>query len=101
MHNPVPRLLCPFCSREYKSDVALLAHAESNKSRCGIKSHPGWRHFVDQITGGLIDVAGRDSAGNYNYVVSPEAMALYGPAQTKVGALDKGVPENGYVVDEW
>ncbi|PFH61392.1 hypothetical protein XA68_17504 [Ophiocordyceps unilateralis] len=47
---------CPYCHRRFPTLTAIVAHAEQSSSRCHIRESDNYDAFMDQLTGGVIDV---------------------------------------------
>ncbi|TEA18231.1 hypothetical protein C8034_v011431 [Colletotrichum sidae] len=71
------KLQCPSCLRWFKDASALVAHAESQSTRCSIRHSENFRIFMDQLTGGVADVTGKNPDSTPKYEVSNEALIKY------------------------
>jgi hypothetical protein len=79
-HNST-RYQCPGCFRWFFSISALTNHAESSIVRCGIRNSVNFRHFLDQLTAGIVDVDGCHPIDLTNrYVVPRKAIDDFAPA---------------------
>ncbi|RCI11628.1 hypothetical protein L249_7655 [Ophiocordyceps polyrhachis-furcata BCC 54312] len=47
---------CPYCNRRFPTMTAIVAHAEQSSARCHIRESDNYEAFMDQLTGGVIDV---------------------------------------------
>jgi hypothetical protein len=55
-----------------------MAHCESESRRCWIRNTDSYRPFLDQLTGGIADLAGQYGDKTNKYVVTREAIKKYG-----------------------
>ncbi|GES60038.1 C2H2 finger domain protein [Aspergillus terreus] len=77
---------CPGCQRIFKSTSALVAHLETGSSRCDMSGGNYFGQLMDELTGGVIQVAGYNADGTVKY----EAGELELQETTTVGVdLDK------------
>ncbi|KAL4889522.1 hypothetical protein BDV59DRAFT_210311 [Aspergillus ambiguus] len=75
------RVQCPGCHRIFKSTAALVAHLETGSARCDMSSGDYYAQLMDELTGGLVQVAGYHEDGTVKY----EAGQLELPNTTTVG----------------
>ncbi|KAK5993942.1 hypothetical protein PT974_07380 [Cladobotryum mycophilum] len=69
---------CPHCFKEFKSLTAITQHAESNGNRCRIRDTENYNAYLDQLTGGIIDVQpSRHADGTVAYRTSDKAKELF------------------------
>ncbi|RDA87565.1 hypothetical protein CP532_3955 [Ophiocordyceps camponoti-leonardi (nom. inval.)] len=47
---------CPYCNRRFPTMTAIVSHAEQSSARCHIRESDNYEAFMDQLTGGVIDV---------------------------------------------
>lgn len=52
---------CPSCFRAFKTLTAITAHVESNGVFCKIRDSANFPVYIDQLTGGMVDM------GNQRY----------------------------------
>ncbi|KAF6819148.1 DNA polymerase subunit alpha B [Colletotrichum sojae] len=77
------KLQCPGCLRWFKDASSLTAHSESETNRCSIRHSDNYRVYLDQLTGGMADVVGKNDDKTIKYDVSTEAIIKFGPQQAK------------------
>ena len=77
------KVQCPGCSKWFDSMTAITQHAESQGVRCAIRKTNGFRQFMDQLTAGLVDTAGRNEDGTVKYTVPDEAREVFGGGRGK------------------
>ncbi|RAL14874.1 putative C2H2 finger domain protein [Aspergillus homomorphus CBS 101889] len=58
---------CPYCFRNFKRSADLVSHIESGSNRCSMSSGALHSQVVDQLTGGVVRVAGRLPDGTIKY----------------------------------
>lgn len=63
--------------------AAITAHVESQGVRCKIRETSGFRQFVDQLTGGIVDTKEKHGDGTEKYAVSDEARVRFATSQGK------------------
>ncbi|KAK0383778.1 hypothetical protein NLU13_9689 [Sarocladium strictum] len=80
-HNNV-RYTCPECHKELHSLQGMTAHAEDLASRCGISHTDKFATYMEQLTGGLIDVVFVDGGRRIKYETSQTAEAEFEDALT-------------------
>jgi palmitoyltransferase len=72
---------CPACNRKFKSLTAMTAHCESNSTKCHMRHTREYGAYLDQLTGGIIDVDDdRHDDGTPRYHTSKSAQETYGGA---------------------
>lgn len=86
-HN-ITKLQCPGCLRWFKDASSLTAHSESETNRCQIRYSENYRVYLDQLTGGMADVVGKNEDNTIRYEVSTEAIIKFGPQQAKKATED-------------
>lgn len=71
-HSTV-KFSCPYCLDTFKSMSAMTQHVESTGKRCRFRETDEYGTYIDQLTGGLVDVAidGHED-GTVKYVVSEQ-----------------------------
>ena len=70
---------CPYCYKRFKTLAAVTAHSESSSLRCNIRSTDGYDAYMDQLTGGIIDVdLDRHEDGTLRYKTSEAAWKTFG-----------------------
>ncbi|POR31042.1 Uncharacterized protein TPAR_08776 [Tolypocladium paradoxum] len=70
---------CPACNRRFKSIEAITSHVESSTSRCHMREGRGVAAFLDQLTGGIVNVSTfRHQDGTPKYETSNGALEEYG-----------------------
>lgn len=58
---------CPGCLRNFKSTAALIAHCESPSTRCDVNTGSRFPQIIDELSGGVIQVAGFNPDGTVKY----------------------------------
>lgn len=77
---------CPGCLRTFKSTAALIAHCESATVRCNINQGNAFAQIMDEVSGGMIQMAGYNEDGTLKY----EAADIDVLKKTTIGVdLDK------------
>ncbi|KAF4589619.1 Zinc finger, C2H2 [Ophiocordyceps camponoti-floridani] len=56
MAHAVKRYHCPYCHRRFPTLTSIVAHAEQSSSRCHIRDSDNYDAWIDQLTGGVLDV---------------------------------------------
>ncbi|PHH74973.1 hypothetical protein CDD80_2725 [Ophiocordyceps camponoti-rufipedis] len=56
MAHAVKRYHCPYCHRRFPTLTAIVAHAEQSSARCHIRESDNYDAWIDQLTGGVLDV---------------------------------------------
>ncbi|KAL3478690.1 hypothetical protein BJX99DRAFT_256340 [Aspergillus californicus] len=80
------RLQCPGCLRIFKSTAAMIAHCESATTRCNVHEGNSFAQIMDEISGGMIQMAGYNEDGTMKY----EAANIDVQKKTTIGVdLDK------------
>ncbi|KAL4787971.1 hypothetical protein BJX76DRAFT_353766 [Aspergillus varians] len=80
------RMQCPGCLRIFKSTAAIIAHWESATTRCDVNEGHLYAQIMDEVSGGLIQIAGYNEDGTMKY----EAGEVELTETTTVGVdLDK------------
>ncbi|KAM0335639.1 hypothetical protein ACHAQA_000688 [Verticillium albo-atrum] len=72
------RLQCPACLHFFVDVTAMTHHAESQSTRCNIRSSQKYRPFLDQLTAGVMDAVGQHSDTTIRYEVTNDAVIQYG-----------------------
>lgn len=54
--HKIKAMQCPKCFRSFKSCTGLVAHCESTTSRCTINRNPDFAIYLDNLTGGFLNV---------------------------------------------
>ncbi|PHH60307.1 hypothetical protein CDD81_1862 [Ophiocordyceps australis] len=71
---------CCCCGTIFKLLAAIASHAEgAASSRCRIRDNYYYGAFIDQLTGGLVEVDGYHDDGTTKYIISREAHKHYAP----------------------
>ncbi|KAF9892479.1 hypothetical protein FE257_001588 [Aspergillus nanangensis] len=58
---------CPGCQKIFKSTSALVAHCESGSNRCDIANTNKYGQMIDELTGGVVQLAGYNPDGTIKY----------------------------------
>ncbi|PYH41594.1 putative C2H2 finger domain protein [Aspergillus saccharolyticus JOP 1030-1] len=66
MRNKKP-LRCPSCFRNFKCSADLVAHMEAGSSGCSVAAGSAYGQVLDQLTGGVVRVAGQLHDGSIKY----------------------------------
>ncbi|KAK2062891.1 C2H2 type zinc finger-containing protein [Colletotrichum caudatum] len=82
------KLQCPGCLRYFRDASSLTAHSESETDRCSIRRSQNYRNYLDQLTGGMVDVNENHRDGTVKYEVSTEAVIKFGTQQAKKATED-------------
>ncbi|KAL2829193.1 hypothetical protein BDW59DRAFT_178538 [Aspergillus cavernicola] len=64
------RMQCPGCFRIFKSTAALVAHCESATTRCSVNEGSMFAQIIDEVSGGMIQMAGYNDDGTLRYEAS-------------------------------
>ncbi|KAK4250215.1 hypothetical protein C7999DRAFT_11965 [Corynascus novoguineensis] len=80
-HAGLARVQCPRCCNWFNSMAAMTAHAESQSVRCDLRGTNGYRYFLDQLTAGLMDTAGKHVDGINVYMVPDTARQFFSTSQ--------------------
>ncbi|KND91870.1 hypothetical protein TOPH_03386 [Tolypocladium ophioglossoides CBS 100239] len=73
---------CPACNRRFKSVEAITSHLESSTSRCQMREGRGAAAFLDQLTGGIVNVSMFcHEDGTPKYETPKSALKEYGYPQ--------------------
>lgn len=75
-HRPA-KYRCPFCSKMYRSISALTQHCETPNTFCEIDYSYSYRTFLNQLTGGVIDVDGKHADHTPKYIVTDMAKGMF------------------------
>ncbi|CRK18013.1 hypothetical protein BN1708_012199, partial [Verticillium longisporum] len=87
MHGTGDRLQCPACLRFFVGVTAMTQHAESQSTRCNIRTSAKYRPFLAQLTAGVMDAVGQHSDTTIKYEVTNEALIQYGKVNRKPNAV--------------
>ncbi|KAL4912361.1 hypothetical protein BDW62DRAFT_215076 [Aspergillus aurantiobrunneus] len=61
------RMQCPGCLKIFKSTAAIIAHWESATTRCDVSDGNLYAQIVDEVSGGMIQIAGYNEDGTTKY----------------------------------
>ncbi|RAH67686.1 putative C2H2 finger domain protein, partial [Aspergillus aculeatinus CBS 121060] len=79
---------CPRCFRNFKRSSDLVAHMETGSNRCSVASGSAYHQVLDQLTGGVVRVAGTLQDGTINYEAG-NVEPLYEPDnETTLAGID-------------
>ncbi|PNY26154.1 Uncharacterized protein TCAP_03916 [Tolypocladium capitatum] len=90
---------CPACNRRFKSLEAITSHVESSTSRCRMREGSGVAAFLDQLTGGVVNVStSRHQDGTPKYETPKIALNEYGDPrkEPRMEAKHKGPGAEGW-----
>jgi hypothetical protein len=77
--------------KRFKTLAAVTAHSESSSLRCNIRSTDGYDAYMDQLSGGIIDVdLDRHEDGTLRYKTSEAARKTFGSKRKPQGQAAKG-----------
>lgn len=80
------RYMCPTCCKHFRSLTAVTAHMESESTRCNIRKAKDLDAYVDQLSGGLVEVQSeKNEDGTNKYDVKKDA-------ESRIVALGSGNP---------
>lgn len=65
------KVQCPSCLKRYKTTAALVAHAESGSTKCGLRDSAEYDLVMRSITAGIIKVDGTMNDGSHRYAAVP------------------------------
>ncbi|KAG7113356.1 hypothetical protein HYQ46_011383 [Verticillium longisporum] len=65
----------------------MTQHAESQSTRCNIRTSAKYRPFLAQLTAGVMDAVGQHSDTTIKYEVTNEALIQYGKVNRKPNAV--------------
>ncbi|KAL2819196.1 hypothetical protein BJX63DRAFT_428847 [Aspergillus granulosus] len=66
-NRSIRRVSCPGCLHLFKSTAALIAHCESSTTRCDINEGNMYAQIIDEVTGGMVKMAGYNEDGTMKY----------------------------------
>lgn len=70
---------CPSCFKKFKSLTAVAAHTESASQRCHIRFANGYTAYMDQLSGGIVDVDHElHHDGTVKYHTSDASRKMFG-----------------------
>lgn len=95
------KLQCPGCLRYFRDTSSLTAHSESETNRCSIRHSENYRNYLDQLTGGMADVADWHRDGTVKYEVSTEAVIKFGTEQAKKATNDFIAKQEANQQESW
>ncbi|PYH85944.1 hypothetical protein BO82DRAFT_428918 [Aspergillus uvarum CBS 121591] len=79
---------CPRCFRNFKRSSDLVAHMETGSNRCSVASGSAYHQVLDQLTGGVVRVAGTLQDGTIKYEAG-NVEPLYEPDdETTLAGID-------------
>ncbi|PYI21030.1 hypothetical protein BO99DRAFT_441788 [Aspergillus violaceofuscus CBS 115571] len=79
---------CPRCFRNFKRSSDLVAHMETGSTRCSVASGSAYHQVLDQLTGGVVRVAGTLQDGTIRYEAG-NVEPLYEPDnETTLAGID-------------
>lgn len=58
--HTVTRIRCPSCLKHFGSSAALIAHAETAVSSCGLKNGRNFGQIIDELSGGFLALKTED-----------------------------------------
>ncbi|KAL4750505.1 hypothetical protein BDW72DRAFT_112277 [Aspergillus terricola var. indicus] len=64
------RMQCPNCLKIFKSTAAIIAHWESPSLKCDLSEANMYAQIVDEVSGGMIQIAGYNEDGTIRYEAS-------------------------------
>ncbi|PHH70909.1 hypothetical protein CDD82_6854 [Ophiocordyceps australis] len=70
---------CCSCGTIFKSLAAIASHVEQASARCRIRDNYCYGAFIDQLTGGMVEVDGLHDDGTTKYTISRGAGEHYAP----------------------
>ncbi|KOS17105.1 Zinc finger and BTB domain-containing protein 8A [Escovopsis weberi] len=83
---------CPGCFKRFGGLAAMAAHAESSSGRCRVRLSEGFPAYVDQLTGGLVEVTeDQYEDGSPVFRVPETAGSVYGEG-SRVSVRQDAVP---------
>ncbi|KAK4032937.1 hypothetical protein C8A01DRAFT_20065 [Parachaetomium inaequale] len=85
-HAGLIKVQCPRCCKWFDSMAAMTAHAESQSVRCDLRETNGYRQYLDQLTAGMLDTAGKHGDGTKKYTVPDAAREFFGTSQGRWAA---------------
>lgn len=74
---------CPGCQRIFNSMSALVAHCETGSRRCDINTSDLFGQIMDEMTGGVVQVAGYHEDGSLKYEAGELELERYTTVGTK------------------
>lgn len=75
----------------FKTLAAVAAHSESSSLLCNIRNMHGYEAYIDQLTGGMVDVGfDRYEDGTLRYQTSEAARKMFGSKWKTEGEVVKG-----------
>ncbi|KAG7106127.1 hypothetical protein HYQ44_014423 [Verticillium longisporum] len=94
MHGTGDRLQCPACLRFFVGVTAMTQHAESQSTRCNIRTSAKYRPFLAQLTAGVMDAALERARSRLERIALPshwhqENMKVMSLLATKINTLSK------------
>ncbi|OJJ97164.1 hypothetical protein ASPACDRAFT_123990 [Aspergillus aculeatus ATCC 16872] len=88
---------CPRCFRNFKRSSDLVAHMETGSNRCSVASGSAYHQVLDQLTGGVVRVAGTLQDGTIKYEAG-NVEPLYEPDnETTLAGIDTSYTFRGPV----
>ncbi|KAM0561622.1 hypothetical protein ACHAPJ_002790 [Fusarium lateritium] len=82
---------CPYCLNTFGSLASITQHAESNGVKCRIRDTDNFKAYMDQLTGGMVDVAiDRHDDGTIKYEMAKNFNPKHGQDVPKVNPKTSG-----------